>query len=166
MPAGDSPSKSPPDASAERGSKGDDQPYTVVWNDAVDLRQLAGAVVICVGIGLPAFLAARAFFTANLSAPALSGGYALLVGLLACVAAAAICARLFAPKRTFGTSGGTDQAAALAELAAMGGTPEAFDELPAGVQTEMTELGLAPRRGVVTPASGDPAGAAHTESRT
>jgi hypothetical protein len=153
-----------PDTPTTSTGSTSDEPYVVVWNDAVDLRQLAIAIVICVGIGLPSFLGARAPFTSMLGTPALAGGYALLVGLIGCVAAATICAKLFRPKRTFhagegspdgsSTDEGADHAAALAELERMGGTAEAFIELPLRVQAEMTELGLAPLS-TARPARGD-----------
>lgn len=121
-----------------------DQPYTVVWNDAVDLRHLTASIVICTGISLPVFLVARSLFAPLAATPALAGGYALLVGLLACVASAALCSRLFRPKRTFGTEERANRETVLAELERLGGTAESFAELPAHVQAEMTELGLAP----------------------
>jgi hypothetical protein len=158
-PTGDTATPDPPATPTTPG--GDtggtaDKPYVVVWNDAVDLRQLGASIVLCTGVGLPAFLAARALLTRTLGTPALAGGYALLVGLVACIAAATICARLFRPKRTFGAADGStadtggsgaegaDHAAARAELERMGGTAEAFTQLPPRVQAEMTELGLAP----------------------
>jgi len=134
-----------------------DGPYTMVWNDAVDLRQLTASVVICVGIGLPGFLGARALFAGIAGNAALAGGYALLVGLVGCVLAAALCARLFPPKRTFDTEEGADHGAALAELARMGGTRETFDGLPSDTRAEMIGLGLAPE----TEAAGEPTRTQH-----
>ncbi|WP_435581447.1 hypothetical protein [Amycolatopsis thermoflava] len=120
----------------------DEKPYVVVWNDAVDLRHLAASIVICVAAGLPVFLGAEALFGALVDTPSLAGGYALLAGLAACVLAAAVCARLFRPKRTFGAEQAADREAAIAELERMGGTAEAFAELPPRVRAEMAELGL------------------------
>lgn len=119
-------------------------PYVVVWNDPVDLKHLSKSIAICVTISLTTFLVARTVFEHLVDTKSLSGGYALLVGLVGCVTAAAICARLFAPKRTFSDEGEDRRAAAVAELEAMGSTPEAFSDLPATVRDEMHELGLAP----------------------
>lgn len=116
--------------------------YTVIWNDAVDLRQLGAAILLCVGIGLPTFLLSRALLSGAGLPPSLVSGYALLIGLVGCVAGAIICARLFRPKRVLADA--DDQQPALVELELMGGTAAAFADLPTEVQQEMRALGLAP----------------------
>lgn len=116
--------------------------YTVIWNDAVDLRQLGAAILTCVGIGLPAFLLSRALLSGGAVPPSLVSGYALLIGLVGCVVGAVICSRLFPPKRVLADS--DDLQPALVELELMGGTAATFAQLPVEVQQEMRTLGLAP----------------------
>lgn len=120
------------------------QPYVLVWNDPVDLKQLSTSVVICSTLSLTTFLLARSLIGRVVSTESLTGGYALLAGLVGCVAAAAFCARLFRPKRTFSDEANSRRSAAVAELEALGGTAEAFDQLPDTVKDEMVEIGLAP----------------------
>ncbi len=129
------------------GPRPAEQPYRIVWNDAVDLRHLAASIVVCVVIGLPAYLVAEAVLEANLEQTSLAGGYALLVGLAGCVVGAAVCTRLFPPKRVLAEDDSADRVEALAELETMGGTPESFAGLPKDVQDEMRSLGLAPKPG-------------------
>jgi len=119
-------------------------PYRVVWNDAVDPRQLTWAIALCVAVGLPAFLVSRAVLAGVLRQPALAGGYALLIGLVGCVLGAAVCTRLFRPKRVITEDAETDRVAALAELERLGGTAEEFAALPRDVRDELRALGLAP----------------------
>lgn len=121
-----------------------DLPYRIVWNDAVDLRQLSWSIGVCVAVGLPAFLVSRAVLSGVLGRPALAGGYALLIGLVGCVLGAAVCTRLFPPKRVVTDDPETDRAAALAELERLGGTAEEFAALPRDVQDELRALDLAP----------------------
>lgn len=118
--------------------------YTVVWNDAVDLTQLSASLVVCSAVSLPVFLVARTIFGGLVGTPSLASGYALLAGLGGCIVSAAICARLFPPKRRFDRGSATDREAALAELERMGGTLEQFELLPSAVRSEMCALGLAP----------------------
>jgi hypothetical protein len=132
-----------PDASHADPSP-EELPYRIVWNDAVDPRQLSLSIALCVAIGLPAFLVSRAVLAGVLHQPALAGGYALLIGLVGCVLGAAVCARLFPPKRALAEGPETDRAAALAELESLGGTAEEFAALPRDVQGELRALGLAP----------------------
>ncbi|WP_100208835.1 hypothetical protein [Saccharomonospora azurea] len=133
-----------PETAPGTGSPPEDQPYRMVWNDAVNLRHLALSMVVCVAIGLPAYLVSEAVFEATLDQTSLAGGYALLVGLAGCVVGAAVCTKLFPPKRVLADDDAADRAEALEVLAAMGGTPESFAELPKDVQDEMRSLGLAP----------------------
>ncbi|EIE98919.1 hypothetical protein [Saccharomonospora glauca] len=134
-----------PDTGPVADSRPEEGPYRIVWNDAVDLRHLAASIVVCVAIGLPVYLGAKAILEASLEQSSLAGGYALLIGLAGCVVGAAVCTRLFPPKRVLAEDGSTDRAEALAELETMGGTPESFAELPKDVRDEMRSLGLAPR---------------------
>lgn len=128
----------------------DETPYFLVWNDPVDLRQLSVSVVVCSVVSLATFLTARELIGRVVTTDSLTGGYALLAGLVGCIAAAALCAKLYPPKRTFSDEGDSRRATAVAELKELGGTAEAFDELPDSVKAEMVELGLAPRPVAVT----------------
>jgi len=119
-------------------------PYRIVWNDAVDLRQLTLSIALCVAVGLPAFLVSRAVLSRVLAQPALAGGYALLIGLVGCVLGAAVCARLCPPKRALTEDAEIDRAAALAELERLGGTAAEFAALPRDTRDELRALGLAP----------------------
>ncbi|RCV57575.1 hypothetical protein [Marinitenerispora sediminis] len=122
----------------------DDQSYVEVWNDTVDLRHLAASLVIGVVGGLPLFLLARAVLRGWLDTLALADGYALLAGLAGCLAAGAVCARRFPPKRVFTDDAETSAAlrrAALAELARDTDTTTP-DLLPAAVRSELAELDL------------------------
>lgn len=137
-----------PTLSAPPGAEGTDdsetKPYVLVWNDPVDLKQLSTSVVICSILSLATFLVAKTLIGRVVTTESLTGGYALLAGLVGCVAAAAFCAKLFKPKRTFADEADSRRAAAVTELEAMGGTAEAFDHLPDTVRAEMAELGLTP----------------------
>ncbi|MET0700339.1 MAG: hypothetical protein ABWY93_11785 [Mycobacterium sp.] len=134
----------PPNDNPRTSTTDDGQPYVLVWNDPVDLKQLSVSIVVCSVLSLTTFLLAKTFIGRVVSTDSLTGGYALLAGLVACVGAAAICAKLFAPKRTFTDEGDDRRSTAVAELEAMGGTTELFDHLPETVKAEMTELGLTP----------------------
>ena len=114
-----------------------------VWGDVVDVRHLRWAVVIGCVLGLPSYLLAVLLFR-QLTEPQLARAYALLVGLLACLAAGAINARLFPPKRDLVEEPGDDQSrdAAIAELVAESGALRSLDELPEAARRELRDLGL------------------------
>lgn len=125
----------------------DDESLAEVWGDTVDLGDLAKAIAIGAVVSLAAYLIAGRVFPAFVAAPDVARSYAMLVGLIGCVAGGAICARIFRPKRIV-----TEQAAVT--LAPAGDdsdlegswSAEAEATLPASVLAEMRELGLA--RGV------------------
>ena len=77
-----------------------------VWGYVVDLRHLAGAMLIGAGVSLGLYLIAGRLFAATVGSVEVGRSYAMLVGLLACVAAGAIAARLFPPKRVMTEFGG------------------------------------------------------------
>ena len=117
-----------------------------VWNDTVDLRQLAWAIVIGVGISVTAFFLASRWLRTVVATPELAHAYAMLAGLGGCVLAGVICARRFPPKRIVNEENAASdpawRAEVLAELAAQpGGLGRASDLPPATVQ-ELRELGL------------------------
>jgi len=115
-----------------------------VWGDVVDLRHLGAAVVIGGVISLGTFLIFTRIFAATVAVPDVARAYAMLVGLLACVASGAICARLFAPKREVIETETDDnwRANVMDQLASETGTIGDISELPPTVVREMKELGL------------------------
>lgn len=74
--------------------------YMSVWGDTVVLKELAVSAVICVILTMAFFLCGR-FFLLKIDSlePALAKGYSLLVGIVGTFLGAAICAKLFKPKR-------------------------------------------------------------------
>ncbi|MFE9775823.1 hypothetical protein ACFYOV_30030 [Streptomyces sp. NPDC005931] len=132
------PTASPP-------GRGEHQAYVEVWNDTVDLRHLSASLLIGVTTGLPLFLISRAVLRGWLNLRPLADGCALLMGLTGCLAAGAVCARLFPPKRLFADENATASTAmrraALAELTRDSDTTTPA-QLPAGVRGELQELGL------------------------
>ncbi|WP_210324163.1 hypothetical protein [Azorhizobium oxalatiphilum] len=117
--------------------------YAEVWGDTVDLKDLAKAVVIGGVIALACYLIAGRVLMAYAPSAQIARTYAMLFGLLGCIGAGALCARLFAPKRDLseGTHDDAWRDEALAALAE-GGRFGRTEDLPAVVQAEMKELGL------------------------
>lgn len=115
-----------------------------VWGDTVDSRHLVLSIVLGVGLGAPAYLLAELLFASLDVAPGLQRSYALLTGIGACIVAAVVAARLFAPKRTVvigdATVGSRDEAmdAIEAEIGPLGDP----DELPPRLLAEVRALGL------------------------
>ena len=74
--------------------------YMSVWGDTVVLKELAISSVICVILTMAFFLAGRVVLLRIESLdPALAKGYSLLVGIVGTFLGAAICAKMFKPKR-------------------------------------------------------------------
>ncbi|MEK6346874.1 MAG: hypothetical protein V4764_05315 [Burkholderia sp.] len=121
-----------------------DAPLAEVWGDTVDLRHLGWSVVIGVGVALGAFLVGRALLAPVVADPQIARAYAMLVGLGGCLAAGAICAKLFKPKRVV-VEHLVDEAArlrVLAQLDAESGGLGSLDDLSPAARAEMDELGL------------------------
>lgn len=117
--------------------------YAEVWGDTVDLKDLGKAVVIGGVIALACYLIAGRILLGYAPTAQIARTYAMLFGLLGCVGAGALCARLFAPKRDLSEAELDDSwrdetLAALAEGGRFGRT----EDLPPTVQAEMKELGL------------------------
>ena len=114
-----------------------------VWGDVVDVVHLRWSVVLGCALGLPAYLLAVLVFE-RVTQPQLAKTYALLVGLVACLVAGAVCARLFAPKRDLVEEPVDDAARdeALAELVAESGALGSPDDLPEATRRELQELGI------------------------
>ncbi|KOF54707.1 hypothetical protein AD428_05215 [Achromobacter sp. DMS1] len=118
-----------------------------VWNDTVDLRQLAWAIAIGVGISVAAFFLASRWLRGVAATPELGHAYAMLAGLAGCVAAGVICARRFPPKRVVREEAGSAddpawRAEVLAELSAQPGGLGRVSDLPPAAVAELKELGL------------------------
>ncbi|KAA5828370.1 hypothetical protein F1721_28420 [Saccharopolyspora hirsuta] len=77
-----------------------DPEYVQVWGDAVNPKHLWISVLLGAATGLGALLAAGAALRGTSVSPELQDGYSLLAGLLGCIVAAVVCAKLFPPKRT------------------------------------------------------------------
>lgn len=74
--------------------------YTEVWGDTVVIGELAWASIICVaGTMLFYFLGTAIFLGREGMEPGLAKGYSLLVGIVGCILAAVLCAKMFKPKR-------------------------------------------------------------------
>lgn len=118
-----------------------------VWGDTVNLAHLAGAMAIGVVLGF-------SFFWCGLQAiktikpdmqPSLQSAIALLVGIMGCLLAAAISAKLFPPKRTLSEQhfSAEDRERVLTELQ-IDRVREAEDmkTMPDDILQEMKELQL------------------------
>ena len=75
--------------------------YTEVWGDTVVLKELLYSCVIGVFFTMGMFFLGKKIFQSfeNIE-KSLANGYALLIGVIGCIASGAICAKLFRPKRT------------------------------------------------------------------
>ncbi|MGW1680815.1 hypothetical protein [Saccharopolyspora sp. NPDC002376] len=73
--------------------------YVQVWGDAVNPKHLWLSVLLGAATGLGALLVAERALRDAAVSPELRDGYALLAGLLGCLVAAVVCAKLFPPKR-------------------------------------------------------------------
>lgn len=117
-----------------------------VWNDTVDLRQLAWAIGIGITISVAGFYAASSWLRGMVASPELAHAYAMLAGLAGCVTAGVICARLFPPKREViehtSTLDPAWRAEVLAELAEQPGGLGTLADLPDAVVRELKELDL------------------------
>jgi|GEM_PF-800798 len=123
----------------------DDARYLAeVWSDTVDTRHLGRSLLLSIPLSAGAFLAASTLFQQWIEPIEVARAYAMLVGLLACLLSAMICARLFKPKRHI-----------VQEISQSSTRQEAIDELkldvgglgklslaPAATIEEMKALGL------------------------
>lgn len=117
-----------------------------VWGDTVDLRHLAWAIAIGIGISLLGFYLASQWLATVVASKQLAHAYAMLAGLAGCISAGVICARLFAPKREVTELDvSTDpqwRQEVLDELAQQPGGLGSVDDLPPSVVQELKELKL------------------------
>ena len=118
-------------------------PLAELWGDVVDLRHLAAAIAIDAAISVAVYLVAGRIFRALIPTVAIAHAYAMLAGLLGCVAGGVICAIIFAPKRELVQDQNSDsRRAALDLLQSETGTLGRSQDLPARAREEMRELGL------------------------
>lgn len=115
-----------------------------VWGDTVDRRHLAMAMAIGATVSLATFFVAQTLLLSLVESAQMARAYAMLVGILGCLAGGIISAWLFKPKRDV-VEGAADPAfrqQVLADLQAEHGTLGRLDELPAEVIAELRELAL------------------------
>lgn len=135
-------------------------PLAELWGDTLDLNHLGKSVVIGGTVSLACFLLADRLLLGIAPTPQLARTYAMLAGLVGCLIGGAICARLFAPKRTL-----IEQSAnpawreeAMTELVLETGWTGSALDLSAPVARELRELGLYElfAQGLSGDAAGDP----------
>ena len=115
-----------------------------VWNDTVDSRHLAMAMAIGAAVSLATFFAAQQVLLGMVESAQMARAYAMLIGILGCLAGGIISALLFKPKREVveHAADPTFRQQVLADLQAEHGTLGRLDDLPAEVVTELRELAL------------------------
>ncbi|MCY1674979.1 hypothetical protein OVA06_09695 [Pseudarthrobacter sp. SL88] len=116
-----------------------------VWGDTVDSRHLGASIGLGILVPVPIYLISESIFVGAVSNPALGKSYALLAGLLGCLLAGTVAARLFRPKRVLREQTEIDetaQRAALKEIIADSGALGDPAELAPAVQKELRALGL------------------------
>ena len=117
-----------------------------VWGDTVDLRHLAWAIAIGIGISVLGFYLASRWLATVVESRQLAHAYAMLAGLAGCVIAGVICARAFPPKREvteLDTSNDPEwRREVLEELARQPGGLGTVQDLPPAVVQELKELKL------------------------
>ncbi len=123
-----------------------EQHLAEVWGDVVDLRHLAAAVAVGAVVSVGLYFAAGRLFAAIVGSAEVARSYAMLVGLLGCVAGGAISARLFSPKRVM-TELVTERPDAAADASSRDGF---VGDLPDEVRDEMRALGLHDTAGTET----------------
>lgn len=117
-----------------------------VWGDTVDLRHLAWAIIIGIGISVLGFYLASRWLASVVGSTQLAHAYAMLAGLAGCVIAGVICARAFAPKREVSEQSMAEdpqwQREVLDELSQQPGGMGSLADLPPSVVAELKELKL------------------------
>lgn len=118
--------------------------YVEVWGDTVDAGQLGCSVLLGIVVSFGAFELALRLLQLVVVEAAMARAYAMLAGLGGCLAAGAICARLFKPKRiVVGQASDEGQRAELIErLVDESGPRGAIANLPHYAVAEMKEAGL------------------------
>ncbi|MFS2156692.1 hypothetical protein ACCD10_04960 [Pseudomonas sp. Pseusp122] len=70
-----------------------------VWGDTVDGRHLLYSILIGAAVSLGAFFTAQQLFLGWIASEQMARAYAMLVGIIGCLAGGALSALLFKPKR-------------------------------------------------------------------
>ena len=115
-----------------------------VWGDTVDGRHLIYAIAIGAAVSLSAFFTAQHFFVGWVSNVQMARAYAMLVGIVGCLAGGAISAKLFKPKRHV-VEHQADPAwrsQVLVELQREFGDLGKMSDLPAATIAELREMDL------------------------
>ncbi|MER5389535.1 hypothetical protein [Saccharopolyspora sp. NPDC002686] len=117
--------------------------YVQVWGDAVNPKHLWLSVLLGAATGLAALLVAGWALRDAAVSPELRDGYALLAGLLGCLVAAVVCAKLFPPKRIVHEHALSpeDHQAAIAEVLAASGAGST-GALSPHAERELRSVGL------------------------
>lgn len=115
-----------------------------VWNDVVDTRHLLKAVLLGAAISVSTFLVAQRLLAGMVDSAAVVRAYAMLAGVVGCVASGAIAALLFPPKRVVTETSGDDawRDQIMRDLAQDPATTLSERSLAPAVVAEMEELGL------------------------
>ncbi|MCQ4310587.1 hypothetical protein NAV33_01540 [Pseudomonas stutzeri] len=115
-----------------------------VWGDTVDSRHLVMAIIIGACVSLATFYLAQHLLLGLVESPQMARAYAMLTGILGCLAGGVISAMLFKPKREVvkHMADPTFRQQVLADLTAEHGTLGRLDELPPEVVAELRELAL------------------------
>lgn len=118
-----------------------------IWGDTVDLRHLGGALIIGAVLGFAFFKGGLTVIKGQYPAiqPSLQNALALLVGIVGCLLAAVISAKLFPPKRALSEQSlSEEERRKVLEELQLDLAQEARDmkTLPPEIQAEMKELRL------------------------
>ena len=116
-----------------------------VWGDTVDSRHLRTAIALGLLIAGSLYLGADRIMPSLVDDETLAHSYALLVGLLGCLLAAVVSAKMFPPKREVVQGQGTDadgRLRAIQTIEAENGPLGDPRELPVAVQEELRSLSL------------------------
>lgn len=115
-----------------------------VWGDTVDGRHLIYAIVIGAVVSLSAFFIAQYLLLGWVANAQMARAYAMLVGIVGCLAGGAISARLFKPKRHVVEHQADPawRAQVLVELQAEFGDLGKMSDLPAATIAELKEMDL------------------------
>ncbi len=115
-----------------------------VWGDTVDGRHLVYSIAIGATVSLSAFFLAQYLFLGWVANEQMARAYAMLVGILGCLAGGAISARLFKPKRHVVEHQADPawRAQVLIELQAEFGDIGKISDLPPATIAELREMDL------------------------
>lgn len=115
-----------------------------VWGDTVKGRHLLCAIVIGAVVSLGAFFTAQSLMLQWVESAQMARAYAMLIGILGCLAGGAISATLFKPQRIVMESKADAawQEQVLANLEAEFGDLGRLSDLPRATIDELREMGL------------------------